>query len=416
MELLLTPTKTTSFSLRLLLALCLFCSLFGGLVSTLMSVYLPVVVRDLLGNVNEAEMGRVGAYINATYLYGWALGGIAWGMAGDRLGRLRGFLGAVLLFSVATLLTGLCANWLLVMACRFFAGFGVGGMMVLSTILLTESWPVGSRRIVVGLLSVMFPIGIIGAGTISALVPDWRQAFWIGLLPLLAAVLGAVALQEPSVSGVTRSDTPDTEGSPNPRRGIFHPAYRWNLRMGSLIYGLVLIGLWAVFSWLPTWVQSLFTDWTVGRQERGIIMMLLGMGAIIGGALSGFLSNRFGYRKTLMPTFAACFALCWLLFTTNHTFSALVYLETGVLAIFFGISQGTLSAFVPGLFPAPIRGTATGFCFNVGRLLTATAVFFVGTLVTVLGGYGNAVLTFSSSFLLVFAVLWMSTDLKASAE
>jgi hypothetical protein len=93
-----------------------------------------------------------------------------------------------------------------------------------------------------------------------------------------------------------------------------------------------------------------------------------------------------------------------------------VYLETGLLAVFFGISQGTLSAFVPGLFPSRIRGTATGFCFNVGRLLTATAVFFVGMLVTVLGGYGNAMLIFSTTFLAVFFVLAFTRELTAFVE
>jgi MFS family permease len=404
------PERITA-SQRLLLGLCLFCYLTGGLLSTLMSAYLPVVVRDLLGSVGEAEMGSVSAYINATYLYGWAIGGMAWGFAGDKLGRLKAFLGAVLLYAVATLLTGFSPHWIGVVVCRFFCGLGVGGMMVLSTILLTESWPAASRRIVVGLLSVMFPIGIIAAGSISALIPDWRQAFGVGILPLVAAGVGGWFLREPGRAGYSGG-----VHKTNTSQNLFQPAYRRNLWMGALVYGLVLVGLWAVFSWLPTWVQSLFSNYAQGRQERGITMMLLGVGAIVGGALSGLLSNRFGYRKTLLPTFAGCIILCFLLFRTNPAFSRLVYLETGLLAVFFGISQGTLSAFVPGLFPSRIRGTATGFCFNVGRLLTATAVFFVGMLVTVLGGYGNAMLIFSTTFLAVFFVLAFTRELTAFVE
>jgi hypothetical protein len=51
-----------------------------------------------------------------------------------------------------------------------------------------------------------------------------------------------------------------------------------------------------------------------------------------------------------------------------------------------------------------IRGTATGFCFNVGRFFTATAVFFIGSLVSVLGGFGNALLVFTVPFLVAFIV------------
>jgi hypothetical protein len=53
----------------------------------------------------------------------------------------------------------------------------------------------------------------------------------------------------------------------------------------------------------------------------------------------------------------------------------------------------------------PIRATATGFCFNVGRFFTAAAVFFVGVLVTTLGGYGNSLFTFSFVFVLGFVFL-----------
>jgi hypothetical protein len=64
-----------------------------------------------------------------------------------------------------------------------------------------------------------------------------------------------------------------------------------------------------------------------------------------------------------------------------------------------------LSVYIPGLFPVVIRGTATGFCFNTGRLFTATAVLFVGILVTALGGYGNSLFIFS----LVFVVGLVAT-------
>ena len=133
-------------------------------------------------------------------------------------------------------------------------------------------------------------------------------------------------------------------------------------------------------------------------------MMILGMGAILGSILSGFLINWFGLRATLLTTFAACFTLCCLLFLTNKTFSSIVYLETAILALFFGISQGALSVYITELFPTTIRATASGFCFNIGRIFTASSVFFVGTLVTILGGFGNSIFTFSLFFLVAFLV------------
>jgi predicted MFS family arabinose efflux permease len=79
--------------------------------------------------------------------------------------------------------------------------------------------------------------------------------------------------------------------------------YQKNLWTGILIFGAVLIGLWGIFSWLPTWVQGLLSNGQKGQQERGIVMMLLGIGGIVGGILSGFLIKSFGFKKTLLGTF-----------------------------------------------------------------------------------------------------------------
>jgi len=75
-------------------------------------------------------------------------------------------------------------------------------------------------------------------------------------------------------------------------------------------------------------------------------------------------------------------------------------METALLALFFGISQGVLSCYIPQLFSTGVRAAATGFCFNIGRIFTGTAVLFVGILVSALGGYGNAIYIFSLVFVL----------------
>jgi hypothetical protein len=107
----------------------------------------------------------------------------------------------------------------------------------------------------------------------------------------------------------------------------------------------------------------------------------------------------------MLLCFSVCTVLSFILFKTNSSFSSAIYIEIAVLSFFFGISQGVLSVYIPGLFPVAIRGTATGFCFNTGRLFTATAVLFVGILVTTLGGYGNSLFIFS----LVFVVGLVTT-------
>lgn len=131
----------------------------------------------------------------------------------------------------------------------------------------------------------------------------------------------------------------------------------------------------------------------------------MGMGGLIGGFLSGWLVNLAGVRKSMLICFSACALLSFILFKTNAVFSKIIYAEIAVLALFFGGSQGSLSVFIPQLFPTVIRASSTGFCFNVGRLFTASAVLFIGILVTTLGGYGNAIFIFSLVFVVGFLVL-----------
>ena len=184
---------------------------------------------------------------------------------------------------------------------------------------------------------------------------------------------------------------------------IFSAENSRNLLTGSVIFGTMLIGLWAIFLWIPTWIQTLIKEGD-GQKERGLSMMMLGMGGLTGGFLSGWMMNAIGIRKSLLLCFAVCSILSFVLFKTNSFFSVIIYAEIVILAFFFGASQGVLSVYIPGLFPVQCRGTATGFCFNIGRLFTATAVLFVGILVNALGGYGNSLFTFSLVFLIGLGV------------
>ena len=174
----------------------------------------------------------------------------------------------------------------------------------------------------------------------------------------------------------------------------------------------MLIGLWAVFSWAPTWIQSITADAETAQQLRGLTMMILAVAGLTGSVVSGWIANAIGLRKTMMMCFAVCFMMVFGVFKLNTSVSPVVFIGMGILAFFFGISQGALAVYIPRLFPTVVRASATGFCFNIGRLFTATVVFFIGALVGLLGGYGNAIFIFSFIFLIGFAVTFISKDKK----
>lgn len=392
-------SKLNNAYLTLLFALCFVTSALGGTVSTLMSVYLPVVVKDLQGDLGPQELNSVSGFINALFIFGWAFGGFSWGLISDRIGRKSALLYAVACYGIFTFMTGLMPSWMGVVVCRFMSGFGVGGVLVVSFTLLSEVWPKKSKAVVTGILSIAFPVGIFSAGLINFVVSSWREGFFVGAVPVVLALIGMVVVKESDQWLEHRREKASGHKKP-----LWHSAEnRKELLVGSLMFGTMLIGLWAIFSWLPTWVQSLIPG--DAQKERGISMMCMGMGGLAGGFFSGWLVNLIGTRKAMLLSFAVCSVMSFLLFKLNTSFSPLVFVEIGLLAIFFGVSQGALSSFIPQLFHTGIRATATGFCFNIGRLFTGTAVLFIGVLVTTLGGYGNAIFIFSTVFLLGFVVV-----------
>lgn len=369
---------------------------FGGIVSMLMSVYLPVVVRDLLGEVSADNMNSITAWVNAVFIFGWMFGGMAWGVVCDRIGRKQSVALSIGCYAIFTLLTGFAPTWVLLSACRFFSGFGIGGVLVTTTILVAEVFPERRKAIMQGMVSLAMPVGFFTAGIINNITEDWRAACTTGFIPLALAVLAAVVLPESTLWHRPQA------GSSTKRvtvQSLPAHAYRSNLVTGAVVFGAMLIGLWATFSWTPTWIQGIAPA-EDAQQLRGTTMMILAGGGILGSFASGWIVNAIGMRKTMMLCFIACFVMTFVVFRLNTAVTPATFIEMAVLVFFFGISQGALAVYIPALFPPEVCATATGFCFNAGRLFTGSVVFFIGALEAFFGGYGNAVIAFSVVFII----------------
>jgi len=380
--------------------ICFLCNVFAGLISTLMPSYLPIVVRDLSG---PDDIASISAVINALYIAGWTLGGFTWGFISDRIGRAKALSLSVGSFGLLTVLISFAGSWEWVVAVRLLSGFAVGGILVLTPTLLSEIWPEKTRSVMIGIDSIGFPVGIFSTGIVGMVATDWRAAFMIGIPPLIIGLISPWILMESD--NWKRSKVKENKFVER------DPYANANLLKGAMIFGSMLIGLWGMFSWIPSWVQSLLAG-SDGQSERGLTMMLLGAGGLTGGFLSGWISNSLGVRRAMLMCFSGCLALSILLFGTNISVTVAVYIELALLSLFFGISQGLLSIYIPQLFPFYIRGTYTGICFNVGRIVTTVAVFFVGVLVTTLGGYSNALLTFAGIFIIGFLAVYFTKDQK----
>src|SRR5690242_20913078 len=167
--------------------ICCISIMFSGISSMLMSVYLPVVVKNLLGNVTGERMNTISAYINSIFIFGSMFGGFAWGFICDKIGRSKSVILSTALFGLFTFLTALSSSWLLTGVYRFITGFGIGGVLVTTNILIAELWPAKKRAIALGIVSAAMPVGFIVAGVLNNIIPEWRNAFLSGIIPLITA-------------------------------------------------------------------------------------------------------------------------------------------------------------------------------------------------------------------------------------
>jgi MFS family permease len=383
-----------------LFLICFFSSLLGGTVSTLMSVYLPDAIKDLLHDSSGQSTDNISATINSIFIFGWTAGGIIWGIFCDTLGRKKSFIYATLCYGLFTILTGLSPSWFLVVLCRFLSGFGIGGVLVITTMLVSEGYQEKKRTVLLGILSISIPVGIFSAGLLTYFISQWRYAFIVGAIPVILSGMAAIFFTE-SEKWVNAKKK-ENEALHNLNE-LFSKQNSKNLIMGSLVFGSALIGLWATFSWLPFWIQNLVSG-TAGQKERGLAMMTMGAGGLLGGFISGWVVHALGLKRTLLICFGASFILAFILFKLTTTLSLGTYLQIAFITIFFGMSQGALSMYIPELFPVSLSATATGVCFNLGRIITGVAVFFIGSLVEMMGGYGNAIFYFDFVFLIGFII------------
>src|SRR4051794_13961818 len=176
--------------------LVLFAAFLGWMFDGLEMGVFPLVARpalqELLKVSNDTGVGQWMGYITASFLIGAALGGLAFGWLGDRLGRVRAMTLSILTYS---LFTGACyfaaQPWQLG-ALRFIAAFGMGGEWSLGVALVMEAWPRDKRPLLAGVIGAAANLGYALIATTAIFVKvtqdSWRWVMIAGAAPALLAL------------------------------------------------------------------------------------------------------------------------------------------------------------------------------------------------------------------------------------
>lgn len=250
-----------------------------------------------LGLTGDAILNQ-GFWLLNTQMVGMLVGGLAFGILGDRKGRLSVLFGSILLYSLANLLNGAVQSLPQYYALRFLAGVGLAGEIGGSITLVSE---VLSRENRAYGTMIVATVGVTGAvvGNLIAKTMDWRMAYYVGGAMGLALLVLRVSVAE---SGMFKA-MPAPSG--NFSRGNFLALFT-DRRRFSTYARCILIGIptWFVVGVLAMASPELAAAMGIqGKVTPGDSVALVYVGLTVGDLTSGLLSQWLRSRKRVVLAF-----------------------------------------------------------------------------------------------------------------
>jgi MFS transporter, putative metabolite:H+ symporter len=292
---------------------------------------------------------------------GLLLGGIFWGMLGDKKGRLSVLFGSIILYSVANFATGFIETVNQYATCRFVAGLGLAGELGAGITLVSELLPKKLRGVGTSLVAGIGLFGAVAAYFTFHFTHDWRLCYKIGgglgILLLLLRVK------------VAESGMFNTLKEQNISRGNFFMFFQNRIRFKKYILA-ILIGLptWFVIGILVNqsdrFAATMFGSKTL---DSGRSIMFAYAAIAIGDILIGLISQYFGSRKKALLLFYTLMIFGLFFFFSRYNNSdSTMYL----ICAFLGFSTGFWAIFVTmgaEQFGTNLRATAATTIPNMVR-------------------------------------------------
>ncbi len=252
------------------LVVCTLGWMFDCLDQQLFNLARKPAVSDLKGlELTHPDVDKYGGLSTSILLFGWATGGIIFGVLGDRIGRVKTMICTILSYSLFTGLSGLSFSLWDFLAYRFIAGLGVGGQFAVGVSLVAESLPDRARPHALGMLQAFSAVGNVGAGVISLVLfqmaetgvigSAWRWMFAVGVLPGLLAIVVFAKLREPEAWLRAKQEGKATGSKSGSIAELFtDPRWRRNTIIGMILASSGVIGLWAIGVFSNDLTQSVF--------------------------------------------------------------------------------------------------------------------------------------------------------------
>lgn len=365
----------------------------------LFAVFKTPMMKQLLQN----DTAGVSLHANvglAMFLIGGAIGGLGFGMLGDRIGRVRVMSWTILAYSVFSALTFFAQSVWQVDALRLLVALGTGGEWAVAAALVAETFPARARAFGSGIFHASSVIGAALAsltGVLLAGQDQWRWGFLVGLAPALLVLWIRAGMSEPERWKAAQKHAGDeslsNENEPlvtaSPRRFgslgelLGDPRWRSRALIGLGLAGVGLSTYWGIFAWGLELAGKVLGPSVSDEKRQAASSMAYFLMNFTGGFL-GLLSfaplaNALGRRMAFVVFHVGSLILVPLTFLGAQTYlQALCLLP--VMAFFVVGMHAGYAIYFPELFPTRLRATGSSFCFNLGRLLAAILMIVRGAL------------------------------------
>jgi len=328
-----------------------------------------------LGITDKSELFSKGNFLLSMQMAGMLMGGIFFGILGDKKGRLSTLFITITLYSIANIANGFVTNvnqyaWL-----RFIAGFGLSGELGVGITLVSEVMSKESRGMGASIVS---GIGIAGAafGFIVAEKFNWRVAYWTGGgLGLLLLLLRVVVFESGMYEKVKLK---------NIKKGDFLSLFKSGIRFKKFIFCiLVAVPTWYTVSVLAINSASFASEalHIAGEVKGSTSVMLHYIGASIGSFLFGWISIKLKSRKkTILATNVLIAILTSIYFSISTASPAIFYSVIFLLGIPMGGLWAVFITTASEQFGTNMRATVTTSAPNFVRGATILITFLLGIL------------------------------------
>lgn len=325
--------------------------------------------------------------LNATYgklllnwqMFGMLVGGLFWGILGDKKGRLSVLFGSILVYSIANILNGMVEDTNSYMVLRFISGFGLAGELGAGITLVSESMSKEKRGYGTMIVATIGVFGAVVAGFMGDVITNWRYSFYLGGAMGLALLILRIGVFESGMFDAIKTET-------KVKKGNFTQLFSNKkniIKYLSIIF--VTVPVWYVMGTLVLFSPELSEKLGLAPKAitAGRAIMFAYTGITIGDIVSGLISQYLKSRKKTLAIFLILTVIGTILYFVFGGNSVTVFYS---IVTFIGFATGYWAVFISTaseLFGTNIRATATTTAPNFVRGSTILISLLLDTIISV---------------------------------